>query len=165
MQRKKSAKMSNEIDLIQNPAIGSIIIWKFLLGYGTKLEQDKFELLFIVLPIIFNQELRNYIDSTRKSSGFTKVIEKMMRDKKIDIVYQINNNAENMKELTLESIRIGIIANLFVLDEMLNIEVEDIKIPKVSKNIEKILENAEKIGKWLSELNMLEIEKILKVRF
>lgn len=157
--------MSNEIDLIQNPAIGSIIIWKFLLGYGTKLEQDKFELLFIVLPIIFNQELRNYIDSTRKSSGFTKVIEKMMRDKKIDIVYQINNNAENMKELTLESIRIGIIANLFVLDEMLNIEVEDIKIPKVSKNIEKILENAEKIGKWLSELNMLEIEKILKVRF
>ena len=89
----------------------------------------------------------------------------MMRDKKIDIVYQINNNAENMKELTLESIRIGIIANLFVLDEMLNIEVEDIKIPKVSKNIEKILENAEKIGKWLSELNMLEIEKILKVRF
>lgn len=157
--------MSNEIDLIQNPAIGSIIIWKFLLGYGTKLEQDKFELLFIVLPIIFNQELRNYMDSTRKSSGFTKVIEKMMRDKKIDIVYQINNNAENMKELTLESIRIGIIANLFVLDEMLNIEVEDIKIPKVSKNIEKILENAEKIGKWLSELNMLEIEKILKVRF
>lgn len=157
--------MSNEIDLIQNPAIGSIVIWKFLLGYGTKLEQDKFELLFIVLPIIFNQELRNYIDSTRKSSGFTKVIEKMMRDKKIDIVYQINNNAENMKELTLESIRIGIIANLFVLDEMLNIEVEDIKIPKVSKNIEKILENAEKIGKWLSELNMLEIEKILKVRF
>ena len=157
--------MSNEIDLIQNPAIGSIIIWKFLFGYGTKLEQHKFELLFIVLPIIFNQELRNYIDSTRKSSGFTKVIEKMMRDKKIDIVYQINNNAENMKELTLESIRIGMITNLFVLDEMLNIEVEDIKIPKVSRNTEKILENAEKIGKWLSELNMLEIEKILKVRF
>lgn len=157
--------MSNEIDLIQNPAIGSIIIWKFLFGYGTKLEQDKFELLFIVLPIIFNQELRNYIDSTRKSSGFTKVIEKMMRDKKIDIVYQINNNAENMKELTLEFIRVGMITNLFMLDEMLNIEVEDIKMPKVSKNIEKILENAEKIGKWLSELNMLEIEKILKVRF
>ncbi len=157
--------MNNEIDLIQNPAIGSIIIWKFLFGYGSKLDNDKFELLFIVLPIIFNQELRNYIDSTRKSSGFTKVIEKMMKDKKVDIVYQINNNIENMKELTLESIRIGMITDLFILDEMLNIEVEQIKIPKVSKSIEKMLNSAEKLGVWLSELNMLEIEKILKVRF
>ena len=138
--------MNNEIDLIQNPAIGSIIIWKFLFGYGSKLDNDKFELLFIVLPIIFNQELRNYIDSTRKSSGFTKVIEKMMKDKKVDIVYQINNNIENMKELTLESIRIDMITDLFILDEMLNIEVEQIKIPKVSKSIEKMLNSAEKLG-------------------
>lgn len=157
--------MTNEIDLIQNPALGSIIIWKFLLGYGTELKQDKFEVLFIVLPIIFNQELRKYVDSTQKASGFTKVIEKMMKDKKMDIVYQINNNAENMKELTLESIRMGTITDLFVLDEMLNIEIKDIKIPKLSKNTKKILDSAEKIGIWLSELNILEIEKILKVRF
>ena len=70
-----------------------------------------------------------------------------------------------MKELTLESIRIGMITDLFILDEMLNIEVEQIKIPKVSKSIEKMLNSAEKLGVWLSELNMLEIEKILKVRF
>ena len=81
--------MSDEIDLIQNPAIGSIIIWKFLFGYGTKLEHENFEILFIVLPIIFNHEMRSYIDSTRKTSGLIKVAEKMMKDKKIDIVYQI----------------------------------------------------------------------------
>lgn len=68
--------MSDEIDLIQNPAIGSIIIWKFLFGYGTKLDYENFEILFIVLPIIFNQEMRSYIDSTREASGLTKVVEK-----------------------------------------------------------------------------------------
>ncbi len=153
-------KMSDEIDLIQNPAIGSIIIWKFLFGYGIKLGHENFEILFIVLPIIFNQEMRSYIDSTRKNSGLTKVVEKMMKDKKIDIVYQINNNAEQMKELTLESIRIGLITNLFVIDEKMNIG-----IPKLSKNTKVVLEIAEKMGFWFSKLNVLKIERILKVRF
>ncbi len=158
-------KMSDEIDLIQNPAIGSIIIWKFLFGYGIKLGHENFEILFIVLPIIFNQEMRSYIDSTRKNSGLTKVVEKMMKDKKIDIVYQINNNAEQMKELTLESIRIGLITNLFVIDEKMNIGIENIRIPKLSKNTKVVLEIAEKMGFWFSKLNVLKIERILKVRF
>ena len=109
--------------------------------------------------------MRSYIDSTRKTSGLIKVAEKMMKDKKIDIVYQINNNAEQMKELTLESIRIGLITNLFVIDEKMNIETQSIKIPKLSKKTEEVLKIAERIGFWFSELNVLEIEKILKVRF
>ncbi|MCI8655293.1 MAG: hypothetical protein HFJ48_05435 [Clostridia bacterium] len=157
--------MSDEIDLIQNPAIGSIIIWKFLFGYGTKLDSENFEILFIVLPIIFNQEMRSYINSTREASGLTKVVEKMMTDKKIDIVYQISKNAEQMKELTLESIQIGLTTDLFLIDEKMNIETQNIKIPKLSKKTEDILKISEKIGVWFSKLNVLEIEKILKVRF
>lgn len=157
--------MSDEIDLIQNPAIGSIIIWKFLFGYGTKLNYENFEILFIVLLIIFNQEMRSYINSTREASGLTKVVEKMMTDKKIDIVYQISKNAEQMKELTLESIQIGLTTDLFLIDEKMNIETQNIKIPKLSKKTEDILKISEKIGVWFSKLNVLEIEKILKVRF
>ena len=70
-----------------------------------------------------------------------------------------------MKELTLESIRIGLITNLFVIDEKMNIETQSIKIPKLSKKTEEVLKIAERIGFWFSELNVLEIEKILKVRF
>ena len=109
--------------------------------------------------------MRSYINSTREASGLTKVVEKMMTDKKIDIVYQISKNAEQMKELTLESIQIGLTTDLFLIDEKMNIETQNIKIPKLSKKTEDILKISEKIGVWFSKLNVLEIEKILKVRF
>lgn len=70
-----------------------------------------------------------------------------------------------MKELTLESIQIGLTTNLFLIDERINIETQNIKIPKLSKKTEDILKISEKIGVWFSKLNVLEIEKILKVRF
>ena len=76
-----------------------------------------------------------------------------------------SKNAEQMKELTLESIQIGLTTDLFLIDEKMNIETQSIKIPKLSKKTEEVLKIAERIGFWFSELNVLEIEKILKVRF
>lgn len=158
-------KQNNEIYVIQNPAIGAVIIWEFLCGYGSTLYNDKFELLFIIIPVILNQEFRNYIISTQKKSGFSKVIEKIMRDKKSDIVYQIENNINQMKELTLESIQIGMLTNLFCMDNELNVKSIKNKKPDISKDTSEILEASKKLGIWMSELTKNEIEKMLKVRF
>lgn len=155
----------NEIELIQNPAIGSIIIWKFLLGYKSIITIKNFEILFIVLPILLNSELRKYILSTQKRSGFTKVIEKIRSDRKTDIIYRIANNAIEMRDLTMESIQIGILTDMFTLEENFCILIKNYKIPPISKNIKDILDTAEKLGLWLSKLTQIEIESLLKVRF
>lgn len=158
-------KRSNEIELMQNPSIGSIIMWKFLLGYNSIITIENFEILFIVLPIILNSEIRKYILCTQKKSGFTKVIEKMRSDRKTDIIYRIENNAIEMKDLTLESIQVGILTNMIILDKNFNLFTLDCKIPIITNNIKDILESAEKLGIWLSNLTKIEVESILKVRF
>ena len=162
-------KMYNEIEKIQNPALGAIVLWRFIDIYNeNKIEYNKklLELVFIVLPIVFNEEISNYIISTRKMSGLNKVIEKMMKDKKVDYIYQINDNIKNMKELTIESLQIAIASRLISVNKKLELQsIYNKNLPRNYKKTKRFIDISEKLGYWLSELNKYEREKILKVRF
>ena len=61
--------MNKEVYNVQNPAIGAAILWRFICGYKSKdNEPTPFPLLFIVLPIIFREDLCAVIKSTQKIS-------------------------------------------------------------------------------------------------
>lgn len=161
--------MYNEIERIQNPALGAIILWKFIDAYNENQKvYDKrlLELIFMILPITYNEEICNYVKTTRRSSGLNKVIEKMMNDKKIDYIYQISDNIQAMRELTIQSIQIAVASKLITINKQLELKNNFCKkLPKNYEKIKNFIDVSQKLGEWFSKMNIYEIEQILKVRF
>lgn len=157
-----------EIYNVQNPAIGSSILWRFICGfYKAENKSAPFPLLFIVLPIIFHEDLCFVINSTQKGKGLSKVSEKLFSTRANDKLFFINNTAINMRELTLQSFNIGMAANLFSMDfnTAYVFPLTQTKRSNLSHDTNKLLNAADKLGTWCAELSLLEICNMLKVRF
>lgn len=160
-------KINNEVYYVQNPALGAAILWRFVCGYHNKNKEfTPFPLLFIVLPIIFREDLREVIVSTQKKSGLSKVSEKLFKVKKANELYTINNTAIELRALSLDSIKIGIACGLF------NVNIETAFVyplvetsKRFSADTNRILSASEKLGEWCSEMTLVEVCKWLKVRF
>ena len=160
--------LDREIYFVQNPSLGATVLWRFVCGYySTDKKPAPFPLLFLVLPIIFRQDLCEVIQSTRKKSGLVKISEKLFKDKKNDRLYFIHHSAEKYKSISLFSLNIGISANLLLLDTKTALIYPAIETSKtnVSTPIKNILAASEKLGIWCSELTLYEISTLLKVRF
>ena len=162
---------SQDLDVmyVQNPALGAVLLWRFTCGYYSNENRPvPFPLLFVVLPIVFRQDLCSVIKSTQKASGFSKVSEKLFSGKLNDSIHYVNNTAIQMRELTLEAFNIAVEAHLMSLSTE-NATVSPLTtairkyVPKGDCKI--MLSAAEKLGAWCSELTLLEVGKWLKVRF
>jgi len=161
--------LNREIYLVQNPAIGAVILWRFVCGYyenDGKCRQVPFPLLFLVLPIIFRQDLREVIQGTYISSGLQKVSEKLFKNNKADLFCSIHYAADQYKATTLSAISIATKANL------IGISIKDAtvlplhsKVATMQSSSESLLKQAAKLGTWCSQLTLYEISVLLKVRF
>lgn len=157
-----------EIYNVQNPALGSVILWRFVCGYYAHDNKPvPFPLLFVVLPVVFREDLRAVIKSTQKGKGLSKVSEKLFKDKKKDNLYSINNTAIVLRPLTLDSFTIGVSAKLFYLEKStaLVYPLVQTKVTNISDSTKMLLDSAEKLGGWCAELSLLEVCNWLKVRF
>ena len=75
--------LSRDIYLVQNPAIGAAILWRFVCGYyACENKPVPFPLLFIVLPVVFREDMCTVIKSTQKRKGLSKVSERLFENKK-----------------------------------------------------------------------------------
>lgn len=154
--------MLNEIQAIQNPALGSAIIWKFSQGYCPKdsaLEGVPLALAFIVLPMLLHEATRDQIAST--NAGLFKFTDKY-RDK-YDLLFSIQDRILAMRELSRKSISMGISSGLLTLvpnDGAL--WPADVKQPKnLTNSIQSLLKNAEKLGCWSRQVSLFELTKTL----
>jgi len=162
-------EMNREIYLVQNPAIGAAILWQFVCGYYANENESRevpFPLLFIVLPIIFREDLREVISSTNRPSGLQKVSEKLFKNKQTDLFLSIQDSAEQYKGITLSAISIAVGANLIsVSDKTALVLPVQSRTSKTPKSSEILLKQSEKLGAWCSFLSLHEISSLLKVRF
>lgn len=161
--------INKEVQNVQNPALGSYLIWNFVRGYfSEKASFVPFPLLFIVLPILLREDMTEVLFSTYKPTGLRNFADKFISAKilKNDIISQIHISSEMMKELTLHSIKIAIRASLISIDKnalVLPISIsEHISEPKSVVNLGKA---SEKLGYWCSQITLHEISQVLKVRF
>ena len=157
-----------EVYHVQNPALGSVILWRFVCGYYKHDNKPvPFPLLFVVLPVVFREDLCAVIKSTQKRKGLSKVSEKLFNDKKKDNLYSINNTAISLRPLTLNAFSIGVSAKLFALEKTtaLVYPLVQTKMATVSATNKVLLDAAEKLGGWCAELSLLEVCNWLKVRF
>lgn len=164
----KVNKIDSDVYHVQNPAIGAAILWKFTQGYYAKNSYPvPFPLLFIVLPIIFREDLCTVIKSTQKGKGISKVSQKLFDTKKKDNLYAVNNSAIVLRELTLESFNMGVAAKLMAMDKSTAMVYPILEKGRnmESDSVSTLLNAAEKLGGWCAELTLLEICDWLKVRF
>jgi len=107
------------------------------------------------------------IKGTQKKSGLTKVSEKLFSGRKNDQLYCIHNAAEQYKQITLSSISIGMSAKLFIVDTKTALVFPLTQSNKagITQSVKYLLDAAEKLGVWCSELTLHEISTLLKVRF
>ncbi len=161
-------KPINDIYAVQNPALGAVVIWRFVCGYySVDTSMVPFPLLFIVLPIIYNEELRDVIKSTRASSGLSKVSEKLIQKKINDSLYAINTVANELKLTSLQAIGIANDTKLISVD-IPNAYVFPVMTTKApegrSIEVKTMYTTAERLGQWCAELPLAEICRRLKVR-
>ena len=160
--------LMKEIYNVQNPAIGATILWRFVCGYYAYDNAPvPLPLLFVVLPVIFREDLCAVIKSTQRGKGLSKVSEKLFKDKKKDELYSISNIAVMLRPLTLDAFVIGVSTKLFSLEKetALVYPLVQTKASGISDATKVLLEAAEKLGSWCAELSLFEVCNWLKVRF
>ena len=162
-------KNNSEVYLVQNPAIGAAILWRFACGYydaDHAARRIPFPLLFLVLPILLREDLRKLISSTNKTSGLQKIYEKLYHNKQADYFCCLQESAKQYRPLTLESFHIASDKGLLCLSY-----TDALVTPVIMKNsgiprtCAEFLNLAEKLGLWCSSLTLYEISALLKVRF
>lgn len=164
------SKLNRELLNIQNPALGSYIIWNFVRGYYENASKPiPLPLIFIVLPMIYRSDISEILVSTQKKSGLRYFSDKFTtrNNLKNDVLVNIHTSALNMRELSLEAMLIGINSSLFTIyyERALLIPIMTTEHKEKYKSTDKLGKAAEKLGLWCSELTLHEISSILKVRF
>ena len=158
-----------DVMYVQNPAIGAALLWRYICGYYSNENRPiPFPLLFVVLPIVFRQDLCTIIKGTQKASGLSKFSEKLFSGKQNDSIHYVNATAIQMRELTLEAFNIAAEANLVSLStETAMVFPLIITAHKYTPrgDCKNMMVAAERLGVWCSGLTLLEIAKWLKVRF
>lgn len=163
--------LADEVRLVQNPALGAVLLWRFVSGYWEGHQQHSptpLPLFFLVLPIVLHEETAMFVKSTQKTSGLRAFATKFGEAKisKQDLLLAIHERAKAFRELTLESLRLALSTRLIHLD--LNGEVFPLSRTRphvgVPQSVNPLLKESEKLGYWFSQLTLHEIAAILKVR-
>ncbi len=158
----------DEITYVQNSALGAVSLWRFICGYiSVNNIPVPFPIIFIILPIVFDEELRNFIKNTHKQSGLIKLASKISSQKNSDKIYKIHLSSEIYKNLTLQSFQIALNTKLISIDPKTAYILPITKTPKSLPlgDSKIILEVSEKLGFWCGSITLHEISSLLKVRF
>ncbi|WAH60796.1 DUF6521 family protein [Pseudomonas silvicola] len=156
----------DEIYLMQNPALGATLIWRFTEGFAPRGQGmlPSMPLLFIVLPILYHEQLRDAANTTLPSSGLRVFAGKFKAQQ--EVLYGIQSRMLKLKSVSLASISIGIQCGIISLNTG-TAEVESLrrKAPsEVEDKIKTMLRSAEKLGQWCKTLTLQEVQAILRIK-
>ncbi|MDR3618100.1 MAG: DUF6521 family protein [Paludisphaera borealis] len=160
-----------ELNNVQNPALGAALIWRFSVGYKVSSRTSEYpamQLAFLVLPMSFHQETYELLTSTRQNSGIHQFADKFSQKDNLkgDILLSLHSRATTMRSLTLDSLRIGRTRLITVEPDTGRIvPLSESKPSGLPPSIKKMIDNAEKLGGWLSDLSLFEVSSTLKVGF
>jgi hypothetical protein len=165
--------LSEETFLVQNPALGAMLLWRYTVGYAKGSKENSpspLPLLFIPLPVLLNRESAELIKSTRQNSGLRAFAHKFGESKtsKNDVLLAIHDAVINYRELSVESLRLGLSSRWIGLDAKEGVVIPlHTTSPKfgIPESVRPLISAAERLGFWCGELTLHEISSILKVGF
>lgn len=146
----------DEIEQVQNPALGATLIWRFACGYdaGGRHEGVPLAYAFLVIPLLFNKRVLDAVASTQKS--LRKVEEKLNAAQAA--VASLQDSALAMRELSQRSLAVAIRAGLATIDsENATFQPRSVTPPGVlDDNTAKLVKAADKLGRWASQVSLRE---------
>jgi hypothetical protein len=165
--------LNRETRNVQNAALGSLLLWRFASAYEQQhvaKEHVPIPLLYVVLPIFFEESLCSLIDGTLAATGLRGFVDKFStsRTAKNDLLLAIHDRTLHMRKLTTTSLQLSIARHLLAIDIQNGRAIPLSKTePKgsVPAGVRKMIRRAEKFASWCSQLTLFEISAILRVGF
>lgn len=164
MDRAKRADPLTEVDIVQNPALGALLLWSFGASFQNTVARNPvgFLPLFLILPLVIHKPTLEIISRTNKSSGLGKFCEKL--GQKREELLAVHTRALVLRDLTLNSIGFGVRANLLKVDYSLgSVTSLDANPPAPTGRIRPLVNGSKKIGIWFQPHSEVEIFKALQV--
>lgn len=153
-----------EIDKVQNPAFGAILLWRYGRTYQDQLTELSSPLLlyFLILPICLHRPTLDNVTSTQVNSGLGKFCEKLGKDR--EELYAIHERCLKLRKLTLNSIAFGVRAGLFSVSyDTGHLRANEVKPPSPTERTKPHVKGADKLGAWFQNLETTQIFKALRV--
>lgn len=160
-------RILNEVQAMQNPALGAAMLWRFTCGYSPSSSPSgtPVPLSFVVLPLTFHARSLCEVEGTQSGSGLRRFEEKF-RDRG-DVLLSLQPRMLAMRDLCLRSLRIALRAGLLTL-----VPAEAVLWPRSltaapteAKAVSDLLKAAEKLGNWCRDVSLFEVAGLLKVEF
>ena len=167
------SRLGEVIYLIQNPALGALLQWRFVVGYSSKHRQGAgcpVLLLFLVVPTLLHETTYGHMKGTIERSGLRTFAEKFGRSdsQDADLLYVLHDRVAAMRPVSLDALQVALSARLLAIDINSAVAFAVTTTPAsrgIPQPIKTMARNAEKFGGWCAELSMHQISTILKVRF
>jgi len=162
--------LSKESRLVQNPALGATLLWRFVSAFQSSHQQGDYpplQLLYLVLPMTLHAETCDMIRATQKGSGLSTFADRFTRSdaNKTDILLAIDNRVIAWRELTRASLAIALRCRLLTIapDTGKVVAIVHTQSSAIPPSVNHLLSAAEKLGAWFSGLTLFEIATSLKV--
>jgi hypothetical protein len=158
-----------ELEIVQNPALGAYVIWRFGLGFQSDGGRPAdLPLAFLVLPLLLHRPTLDKITSTRRTSGLSLFAAKLGEER--ENLLAVHERAFALRRLTLQSIAMGVGRRLLTLDyagvtlraNALDATTLKLELPE---RIRGFSGAAEKVGYWFSKLGLPQVASTLAVEF
>jgi len=164
--------LSREVNAVQNEALAAVLLWRFCVAYGTARQAPAttpVPVLFVVLPLLFDEETATVIASTKKGSGLRFFAAKFADSKhsKTDVLLSLERRATSLRPQTLEALGHAVKARLLHLDTSSGEIAALSEAPALSlpEAVRPLVRSAEKLGAWSGPLSMFELSTTLQVEF
>lgn len=157
----------NELEKVQNSALGAYCLWQFGLAYQDEAPNaPHLPLHFLVLPLLFHHTSLDHLVSTRSSSGLALFAAKL-GDRQEDLL-AVHERVRALRELTLASIGLAVSRGICTLDDTtasLRSNTVSTKKLDVPERLKPLTAGSKKLGVWFARLELAQIALVLRVMF
>ncbi len=159
---------SELVNVIQNPALGALAIWQFVVGYAKSNENGApLDYVYTVLPFVSNSEMRDVICHT--NGGLLAYRARLSKSNNSNVIISAVLMIPHMYKLTSCALEIAISCrlikcdsnSLFLLPKLKNLP-NTLNLSGVEKEYKKA---AKRLGAQMSQMSRTEISSILGVKF
>jgi hypothetical protein len=164
--------LTREVEAIQNPALGGVLLWRFAIGYAAARhapESTPLPVLFLPLPILFHEATFALVSSTQKLSGLRTFAGKFSESSvsESDVLLSLEGRARALRPLSLAALRLAVSSRLLFVDPMTAevIALSGTAPSSVPESVRPLLRNAEKLGSWCGGVTPFELASLLRVGF
>lgn len=158
--------LAREFENLYNPALGAVILQRFVEGYSQRENRGTpLTLLYVVFPILFQEQMFNLLSKTQVGSGLRKFLNKLYTKENSlsDFILSFPKRTEEFRDLSERSLRMGLLTELLVMKPNQAIVFHNNKKNFVSESsdVDKLLKGAKKLGGWCASLSLFEIGNLL----